>query len=104
MKELHSLLFIINTQLTADLTVFTAQDRGSEGSIPVSDLKWTTPLGNAFLKAGKMLGFKVRDLNGAQQTGIHAVLQLYVPALWTPLVLPSVWEMSVIRVTDCFQR
>jgi choline dehydrogenase len=48
----------------------TAVYHGQNGPIAVSDLSWTTPLVNAFLAAGQVLGYPVRDLNGHQQTGM----------------------------------
>jgi hypothetical protein len=48
----------------------TAAYHGQSGSIAVSDLSWTTPLVNAFLAAGQVLGYPVRDLNGHEQTGM----------------------------------
>jgi len=45
------------------------------GPIPVNDLSWATPLVNAFLAAGQVLGYPVTDLNGQQQTGmLHDVI------------------------------
>jgi hypothetical protein len=48
----------------------TAVFHGQSGPVAVSDLSWTTPLVNAFLAAGQILGYSVRDLNGHQQTGL----------------------------------
>lgn len=55
------------------------------GPVAVSDLSWTTPLVNAFLAAGQILGYSVRDLNGHQQTGfMEAQVNLQGGSRWTP--------------------
>ncbi|CAH0380725.1 unnamed protein product [Bemisia tabaci] len=41
----------------------------SGGLLSVQDLRWTTPLAEVFLKAGKFLGYKTRDVNGENQEG-----------------------------------
>jgi len=48
----------------------TAVYHSQSGPVSVSDLSWTTPLVNAFLAAGQVLGYPIRDLNGPQQTGM----------------------------------
>jgi Choline dehydrogenase and related flavoproteins len=48
----------------------TAVYHSQSGPVSVSDLSWTTPLVNAFLAAGQVLGYPIRDLNGRQQTGM----------------------------------
>jgi hypothetical protein len=48
----------------------TAVYHSQSGPVAVSDLSFTTPLVNAFLAAGQILGYSVRDLNGHQQTGL----------------------------------
>lgn len=39
------------------------------GYLTVQEAPWRTPLSIAFLQAGRELGYQVRDLNGAKQTG-----------------------------------
>ncbi|GLV38209.1 uncharacterized protein CBL_12855 [Carabus blaptoides fortunei] len=39
------------------------------GYLTVQESPWRTPLSIAFLQAGKELGYDIRDLNGAKQTG-----------------------------------
>ncbi|KAK9871985.1 hypothetical protein WA026_015230 [Henosepilachna vigintioctopunctata] len=39
------------------------------GYLTVQESPWRTPLSIAFLQAGRELGYEVRDLNGAKQTG-----------------------------------
>ncbi|CAH0380726.1 unnamed protein product [Bemisia tabaci] len=41
----------------------------SGGLLSVQDVPWTTPLAKVFLKAGKFLGYKTRDINGELQEG-----------------------------------
>ncbi|GFG36677.1 hypothetical protein Cfor_09408 [Coptotermes formosanus] len=55
------------------------------GPVSVSDLSWTTPLVNAFLAAGQVLGYPIRDLNGRQQTGfMEAQVNLVDGSRWGP--------------------
>lgn len=42
---------------------------GTRGPLPVSDLRYTTPLAQSFLAAGQQAGFPVRDLNAGNATG-----------------------------------
>ncbi|KAJ9577195.1 hypothetical protein L9F63_006252 [Diploptera punctata] len=66
-----------NTELTSNY-------RGTSGPIPVSELIWKTPLAKAFIEGGKALGFKVRDLNGAQHTGfMETQVNLHLGARWS---------------------
>lgn len=39
------------------------------GYLTVQEAPWRTPLSIAFLQAGRELGYQIRDLNGAKQTG-----------------------------------
>ncbi|XP_054004403.1 glucose dehydrogenase [FAD, quinone] [Hylaeus anthracinus] len=39
------------------------------GYLTVQEAPWRTPLSIAFLQAGQELGYEIRDINGAQQTG-----------------------------------
>ncbi|XP_069691351.1 glucose dehydrogenase [FAD, quinone]-like isoform X1 [Periplaneta americana] len=54
------------------------------GHIPLNDLRWTTPLVNAFLAAGEALGYRVTDLNGRHQTGfMEAQVNLLDGSRWS---------------------
>ena len=47
-----------------------AVHHGTSGPLPVSELDWETgPLVDAWIKAGKQLGYDYVDYNGARQTG-----------------------------------
>ncbi|XP_033205577.2 glucose dehydrogenase [FAD, quinone]-like [Bombus vancouverensis nearcticus] len=39
------------------------------GYLTVEESKWHTPLANAFLRAGREMGYENRDINGERQTG-----------------------------------
>ncbi|XP_021933322.1 glucose dehydrogenase [FAD, quinone]-like isoform X2 [Zootermopsis nevadensis] len=55
------------------------------GPIFVNGLSWTTPLVNAFLAAGRILGYSVTDLNGHQQTGfMEAQVNSLHGSRWSP--------------------
>lgn len=63
-------LFLLEISVSTVCTFLTAVYHSHSGPITVSDLSWTTPLVDAFLAAGQILGYPVTDLNGHQQTGI----------------------------------
>lgn len=42
---------------------------GKNGYLTVQEAPWRTPLSIAFLQAGQELGYDIRDINGAKQTG-----------------------------------
>ena len=42
---------------------------GTNGYLTVEKAPWHTPLAEAFVRAGKEMGYKNRDCNGRKQTG-----------------------------------
>lgn len=71
------------------------------GPMSVSDLSWTTPLLNAFLAAGQVLGYPIRDLNGRQQTGfMEAQVNLVDGSRWGPESLFKKYPSNVLTVVS----
>ncbi|BES91294.1 GMC oxidoreductase [Nesidiocoris tenuis] len=50
---------------------------GTKGPMPVSRFPWKAPMVSEFLEAGKEIGYDVRDLNGANQTGISIASMMF---------------------------
>lgn len=50
---------------------------GSKGPVPVTRFPWKPPVIDDFLRAGQEMGYAVRDLNGANQTGISIAHMMF---------------------------
>lgn len=46
---------------------------GKGGPLSVEDRTWTSHLPEAFVEAGRQLGFQSVDVNGVQQTGMRSL-------------------------------
>ena len=58
------------TQSLTHLSLFTAPFRGRNGPIGVTNVKWQTEIADAFIKAGKELGYPSPvNANGYEQYG-----------------------------------
>lgn len=59
---------------------FQNEYHGVGGELTVEYFKYATPMKEAFLQAGREMGYPVRDVNGAYQTGFtqsHATIRLF---------------------------
>lgn len=56
-------------QIATVLHRLSDSDLGFKGPLTVSTPHYTTPIGGAFLEAGKLHGYANIDINGARQTG-----------------------------------